>query len=176
MSVNKTILIAIIVLALGVAGGYYIGSQQEKGNVNETNVNRGIACALEAKLCQDGSAVGRIPPNCEFAKCPGEDSSQSGIRGIVLSGPQCPVVQEGEECPDVPYATTLVVTTPDGAEVVDTFTSDAAGIFSVGVEPGTYAIRSAAAANVLPYCSLDEVTVIRGEYTEVTVPCDTGIR
>ena len=28
------------------------------------------ACTAEAKLCPDGSAVGRIGPNCEFAACP----------------------------------------------------------------------------------------------------------
>lgn len=28
-------------------------------------------CTLEAKLCPDGSAVGRTGPNCEFAPCPG---------------------------------------------------------------------------------------------------------
>ncbi len=31
-----------------------------------------IACTQEAKLCSDGSAVGRTGPNCEFASCPGE--------------------------------------------------------------------------------------------------------
>lgn len=30
------------------------------------------ACTQEAKLCPDGSAVGRTGPNCEFAPCPGE--------------------------------------------------------------------------------------------------------
>ncbi|MCX6823267.1 MAG: hypothetical protein NTX91_04745 [candidate division SR1 bacterium] len=30
------------------------------------------ACTMEAKLCPDGSSVGRTGPNCEFAKCPGE--------------------------------------------------------------------------------------------------------
>jgi putative hemolysin len=29
-----------------------------------------IACTEEAKLCPDGSAVGRVGPNCEFAACP----------------------------------------------------------------------------------------------------------
>jgi hypothetical protein len=29
-----------------------------------------IACTAEAKLCPDGSAVGRTGPNCEFAPCP----------------------------------------------------------------------------------------------------------
>jgi len=32
----------------------------------------GVACTMEAKLCPDGSAVGRTGPNCEFAPCPGE--------------------------------------------------------------------------------------------------------
>lgn len=30
------------------------------------------ACTMEAKLCSDGTAVGRTGPNCEFAPCPGE--------------------------------------------------------------------------------------------------------
>jgi len=30
-----------------------------------------VACTMEAKLCPDGSAVGRTGPNCEFAACPG---------------------------------------------------------------------------------------------------------
>ena len=31
-----------------------------------------ITCTLEAKTCSDGSAVGRIAPDCEFEKCPSE--------------------------------------------------------------------------------------------------------
>jgi hypothetical protein len=33
----------------------------------------------------------------------------SGIEGQVLLGPMCPVVQQGQECPDQPYQTTLTV-------------------------------------------------------------------
>lgn len=29
-----------------------------------------VACTADAKICPDGSGVGRIPPNCEFAPCP----------------------------------------------------------------------------------------------------------
>lgn len=29
-----------------------------------------VACTMEAKLCPDGSSVGRQGPNCEFAPCP----------------------------------------------------------------------------------------------------------
>jgi hypothetical protein len=28
------------------------------------------ACTMEAKICPDGSAVGRTGPNCEFSPCP----------------------------------------------------------------------------------------------------------
>lgn len=31
-----------------------------------------VACTADAKICPDGSAVGRMGPNCEFAECPGD--------------------------------------------------------------------------------------------------------
>lgn len=31
-----------------------------------------VACTMDAKVCPDGSAVGRVAPNCQFAPCPGE--------------------------------------------------------------------------------------------------------
>ena len=31
----------------------------------------GPRCSTEAKICPDGSGVGRTGPNCEFAPCPG---------------------------------------------------------------------------------------------------------
>ena len=29
-----------------------------------------VACTMEAKICPDGTAVGRSGPNCEFTPCP----------------------------------------------------------------------------------------------------------
>jgi hypothetical protein len=37
-----------------------------------SNDDNQVACTLDAKMCPDGSAVGRVPPTCEFAPCPGE--------------------------------------------------------------------------------------------------------
>lgn len=31
-----------------------------------------VFCTMDAKICPDGSAVGRQGPDCEFAACPGE--------------------------------------------------------------------------------------------------------
>ena len=108
----------------------------------------------------------------------GEHSSgaESGIQGTILLGPQCPVVREGEECPDKPFATSLVLTTPDGSRVIKTFNSDTEGKFKVRVKAGEYAIRSSATANVLPYCSSGPITVRSKDFTEAIVSCDTGIR
>jgi hypothetical protein len=36
----------------------------------EPPVSSPTACTMEAKLCSDGSSVGRSGPNCEFAPCP----------------------------------------------------------------------------------------------------------
>lgn len=30
----------------------------------------GVMCTTEAKICPDGTGVGRTGPNCEFAPCP----------------------------------------------------------------------------------------------------------
>ena len=35
----------------------------------------GKACTQEAKICPDGTSVGRTGPNCEFEKCPVEEMS-----------------------------------------------------------------------------------------------------
>jgi hypothetical protein len=38
-----------------------------------------VACTMDAKICPDGSAVGRVGPNCEFASCPGETETPKTI-------------------------------------------------------------------------------------------------
>ncbi len=39
-------------------------------NVPREGWNQPVACTEEAKLCPDGTAVGRVGPDCEFAPCP----------------------------------------------------------------------------------------------------------
>ncbi|HPI67409.1 MAG TPA: DUF333 domain-containing protein [bacterium] len=40
-----------------------------------TKDSRPNACTLEAKICPDGTSVGRSGPNCEFAVCPQENKN-----------------------------------------------------------------------------------------------------
>jgi len=60
--IASIIIILIIVGVLAAAGGIYYFL------INKTP--KPVACTMEAKLCPDGSAVGRTGPNCEFAPCP----------------------------------------------------------------------------------------------------------
>ncbi len=40
------------------------------GGISENFVDDGVVfCAEDTKICSDGSAVGRVPPDCEFALC-----------------------------------------------------------------------------------------------------------
>ena len=59
--------IIYIVLAIIVIGAAFtvIKSQNVVVPINS------VACTQEAKLCPDGSAVGRVGPMCEFSACPG---------------------------------------------------------------------------------------------------------
>ena len=49
--------------------------------------NEPIACTADAKLCPDGSGVGRVGPNCEFAPCPETNSTQTACESSEC-GPQ----------------------------------------------------------------------------------------
>jgi len=37
-----------------------------------TTIEEPVGCTADLKLCPDGSSVGRVPPDCEFAPCPTE--------------------------------------------------------------------------------------------------------
>ncbi len=47
-------------------------AEEEPDKIDENPVEDGVACTMDARLCPDGSYVGRTGPNCEFKPCPGE--------------------------------------------------------------------------------------------------------
>jgi hypothetical protein len=61
----------------------------------------GQACTMEAKVCPDGSSVGRTGPNCEFAPCPGpNDGAAPAPDGTPGDGQSSPPVPSEDEGPD----------------------------------------------------------------------------
>jgi hypothetical protein len=98
----------------------------------------------------------------------------SGIQGQVSIGPLCPVVQVGVDCPDQPYQSSFMVLTSNGKELTR-FQSDADGIFKIALSPGDYILRPES-PNSLPYAAEQPFTVLAGQFTQLTVIYDSGIR
>jgi hypothetical protein len=47
-------------------------NQVKYSPLNQSNNNYNTVCTQEAKMCPDGSYVGRVGPRCEFSACPTE--------------------------------------------------------------------------------------------------------
>lgn len=62
-------ILVLIVIALVGIGGYFFYKQQ----VFQPPAQ--VACTMEAKICPDGSSVGRTDPNCEFTECPADETA-----------------------------------------------------------------------------------------------------
>ena len=83
---KKNLVILIIIAVLATIMYLISGYSQTKT----------VACTQEAKICSDGSAVGRAGPNCEFAPCPTlvKDNAKEKFCGGI-AGIKCP---EGYIC------------------------------------------------------------------------------
>ncbi len=60
------IIALVIVVIIGIALWITLENRRTGQNGGDTQV----ACTMDAKMCPDGSAVGRTGSNCEFAECP----------------------------------------------------------------------------------------------------------
>lgn len=99
----------------------------------------------------------------------------SGLEGLVTVGPQCPVVREGESCPDLPYAATLELR--QAGKLVAQFNSDAQGYFRVTMRPGSYSLEpQSPVGRALPAAGPRTVTVLEGQFSSIAVVYDSGIR
>jgi hypothetical protein len=100
----------------------------------------------------------------------------SGIRGRVVAGPQCPVEQVGSPCPDKPVSTDLNVQDENGG-VVAVAHSGEDGRFEVGLDPGTYVLEPARTPGTGFMFGKPVSVVVRAHrFASVTVVLDTGIR
>jgi hypothetical protein len=113
---------------------------------------------------------------CQFLAGPDGTTPavDSGIEGQVFIGPMCPVMREGEPCPDQPFQATITILNPNGKEVARV-ESDAQGHFQVNLEPGTYTLRPEPGEGIA-WADEQSITVSTGQYTQVVVSYDSGIR
>ena len=92
------------------------------------------ACTQEAKICPDGTAVGRTGPNCEFAACPEANAATSTEVGVADSTTeQAPI--------EVNMGTIIDMETTEGnikIRLFDDKVPKTAGNFKKLVEKGFY--------------------------------------
>jgi hypothetical protein len=99
-------------------------------------------------------------------------SSDSGIRGLALIAPTCPVEQEGLACDPLPHTGRFLVR-KDG-DLVARVQTGKDGRFTVRLDPGRYVLESDSPA--LPLLKPVDASVREHEFTDVTLTFDSGIR
>ena len=100
----------------------------------------------------------------------------SGIKGIVLIGPTCPVetFPPKPDCADKPFSAKIFIKNSNGLKVGE-FSSGIDGKFSVPLSPGTYVLEPQS-RNVLPRAESQTVIVQENKFAEIIVNYDSGIR
>lgn len=73
---NKLVLLTILIASTVFVAGLIIAINMKQRDAARVGDGRGRPCTMEAKLCPDGSSVGRTGPNCEFEPCPEENNSK----------------------------------------------------------------------------------------------------
>lgn len=64
-------LFGILILCVGGIGGYYL-------IIKPSLISKQTVCTMEAKICPDGSTIGRTGPRCDFTPCPTSTSNITG--------------------------------------------------------------------------------------------------
>jgi hypothetical protein len=100
--VAKTRLIIFLIIILVVSAVFFVLLNKEKTSLNDTSLegivnedsiveeerdisdDEEVFCTMDAKICPDGSYVGRQGPDCEFSPCPGEVESSEDVELIEL--------------------------------------------------------------------------------------------
>lgn len=101
----------------------------------------------------------------------------SGIEGQAIISPARPGPIRQGMSNSAPYKTTLVVWRGSGDQEIKRFETGADGRFRVSLPPGTYRVGSPPqSGRFLPRGTEENVTVVAGRYTQVTINFDSGMR
>ena len=99
----------------------------------------------------------------------------SGVFGVVVSGPACPVEVAGSPCPDRPIPAMVTARAVSGLARGDGASTDD-GRFRIPLPPGRYILTAQATGGSVREAKPVLVTVRSGVFTRVIVRVDSGIR
>jgi hypothetical protein len=105
-------------------------------------------------------------------------AGQTGIRGVAMAGPVCPVEKDPPDpaCAPRPVAGATIVIRDTSRTQVAAAVSGADGAFFVELQPGDYVVEPKTVQGLLGTAAQQSVTVAAGSVTAVQLDYDTGIR
>ena len=178
MTIYGKLITGTFLLIVGSVVWYFVSPNKEEPVIP-------TACTMEAKICPDGSAVGRTGPMCEFAACPvtptptsttTEATTTGSINGYVTLSPTCPVetTPPDPNCAPKPFVTTVRALDQSGKVEAQTETSSQ-GFYLLELPVGTYTIEATSSA-IYPRCMGMDVTIKKNKTLSEDISCDSGIR
>lgn len=145
-NLGKLVVAGALVVIVGIgAGVYYL--------THGTSAPMGVACTMEAKLCPDGSSVGRTGPNCEFAACPSASTTSNTNHPLIAD--IYPLYSGASWPSSVSMSMTLGSTTYNGYKIVSLPSATTTNIASVANAFISYYDKKLVAAGWKQDTSLD---------------------
>jgi hypothetical protein len=141
------------------------------GSVRHRRAAAGILVLATALLI---ASAGCTPgPN------PGAGSSgrlTTGVIGIVLAGPTCPVERAGQSACVRPVEGATILAMNSAHQEAGRVISDSTGAYFLPLPPGTYEVVPQAVTGLLGVAPVATVTVTTGPPVQLELRYDTGIR
>jgi hypothetical protein len=169
----KKILFVLVLVFCLVLGAIYLIGRFSAVAKDPVRGNQPIAptpsvCTMDAKICPDGSAVGRDGERaCAFAPCPGEGT----VIGRITLESECPYETVFDKpCPTDSYEGDIRLEPTAGGQVE--IVEARGGIFYATLPAGSYRISSGRA---LPRCNAT-FSVTDGGETDFSASCYAGVR
>ncbi len=111
------------------------------------------------------------------SESPSPTRATSGVRGSAVVDIGCPVLEDASPCPQVPLQARISVVQPGSAQPAAVVQTMADGTFDIGLPPGIYELRGENLSGApVPSAVPVTVTVRAGEFAQVTVIFDSGVR
>lgn len=101
----------------------------------------------------------------------------SGVSGTATIDGGCPLVRPDSPCPDQPLQAIISVTRTGSSDVLARVRTDEHGRFRIPLDPGAYVLQPVNTTNsLLPRAATQAVTVTAGEFLDIRIRFDSGIR
>ena len=172
-------MIIALAVVVGVGGGVFYYLRSHRNAVQPVSQSMPPMVASSTTSATSSSTPQKATPSTRPQSSTSKTvPAASGIRGIAKLGPTCPVQPAYDPtgaCADKPFAGQFEVKSSIGT-VVKTFSTGSTGTFSVALPAGTYSIEPLPGTYYPRMISQTGIVVKSGQFTEITILFDSGIR